>query len=83
MGKKLMITEKLISQLIGYEHKEFVTLSAGRRDLKAIYAEVFISGVHSNKIKDLKPEYKIWAKIFLGCIFHRKVSNSFDYINNE
>lgn len=28
MGKKLMITEKIISQLIGYEHKEVVTIPA-------------------------------------------------------
>lgn len=83
MGKKLMITEKLISQLIGYEHTEFVTTPANRRDMDAICAEVFLSEVHSNKIKDLKPGYKIWARIFLGCFFHRKASNSPDYINNE
>lgn len=31
MGKKLMIIEKLISQLIGYEHTEVVTTPANRR----------------------------------------------------
>lgn len=48
-----------------------------------ICEEVFMSGVHSNKIKDLNPHYKIWAKLFLGCIFHRKITNSPDYINNK
>lgn len=83
MGKKLMITEKLISHLIGYGHTEVVATPASRRDMQAIYSEVFTAGVHSNKIRDLKPAYKIWARIFLGCIFHRKPSNSPDYINNE
>lgn len=83
MGKKPMINEKLISQLIGYEHTGIVATPANRRDMKEICSEVFLSGVHSNKIKDLKHGYKIWAKIFLGCFFHRKVSNSPDYINNE
>lgn len=83
MGKKLMITEKIIKQLIGYEHEEVPYVSAARRDMKEICAEIFVAGVHSNKIKDLKPHYKVWAKIFLGCILHRKVTNSLDYINNE
>lgn len=51
--------------------------------MEEIHAEVFVSGEHSNKIKDLKPHYKIWAKIFIGCIFHRKNTHSPDYINNE
>lgn len=83
MGTKLMITEKLIKHLIGYEHEDVPYTSAARRNMEEISAEVFVSRVHSNKIKDLKPHYKIWAKIFLGCIFHRKITNSPDYINNE
>lgn len=51
--------------------------------METVYSEIFTSGFHSNKIKYLKPPYKIWARIFLGCIFHRKPSNSPDYINNE
>lgn len=83
MGTKFMITEQLIKQLIGYEHEDVHYNPAARRNMDEISAEVFIFGVHSNKIKDLKPHYKIWAKIFLGCIFHRNVTNSPDYINNK
>lgn len=83
MGTKLMITEDLIKQLIGYEHEDVEYVPAARRNMEEISEEVFMSGVHSNKFKDLKPHYKIWAKIFLGCIFHRKTTNSPDYINNE
>jgi len=78
-----MITEKIIKQLIGYEHDEVPYVPAARREMKEICAEIFVSGVHSNKIKDLKPQYKVWAKIFFGCIFHRKVTNSPYYISNE
>lgn len=83
MGTKFMVTELLIKQLIGYEHDNVEYVPPARRNMEEIYAEVFVSGEHSNKIKDLKPHYKIWAKIFIGCIFHRKITNSLDYINNE
>lgn len=82
MGKAIVITEKLICQLIGCDDV-VVTPPASRVNLASVYLEIFTSGFHSNKIRDLKPPYKIWAKIFLGCIFHRKPSNSPDYINNE
>lgn len=38
MGKKLMITKKLISQLIGYGHTEVVATPANRRDMQAVYS---------------------------------------------
>ncbi|KAL5074520.1 hypothetical protein RYX36_013504 [Vicia faba] len=37
----------------------------------------------SNKIKNLKNKYKIWARIFTGCIYHKKDSSSHDYINAD
>lgn len=83
MGTKYMVTEQLIRQLVGYKHEDVDYLPPARRDMEEIYAEVFVFGKHSNKIKDLKPHYKVWAKIFIGCIFHRKNTNSPDYINNE
>lgn len=83
MGKTIMVTEKMISQLIGCEDVVVVTAPASRMDMATIYSEIFIYGFQSNNIRDLKPHYKIWAKIFLGYIFHRKPSNSPDYINNE
>lgn len=83
MGTKFMVTEQLIKQLIGYGHDNVEYIPPARRNMEEMCAEVFLSGEHSNKIKDLKPHYKIWAKIFIGCIFHRKTTNSLDYINNE
>lgn len=83
MGTKFMVTEQLLRKLFGYEHEDVDYLPPSRRDMEEVHAEVFVSGEHSNKIKDLKPHYKIWVNIFIGCIFHKKNTNSPDYINNE
>lgn len=83
MGIKMMITEESIKRIIGYEHENVPYVPAARRDMNTICSEIFIHGLPSNKIKDLKPGYRIWAKIFLGSIFHRKSTNSPDYLNSE
>lgn len=83
IGKTIMVTKKMISQLIRCEDVVVVTAPAIRLNMATICSEIFIYGFQSNKIRDLKPHYNIWAKIFLGCFFHRKPSNSPDYINNE
>lgn len=73
MGKTIMITEDLIRRLIGSEDTDIVNASIGRVDMAKVYSEVFTSGLPSNKIRDMKTHYKIWAKIFMGCIHHRKL----------
>ena len=50
-------------------------------DLNKFSQEIFTFGQLSNKIKDLKDYLRIWAKIILGCINHRKPTSSSDYIN--
>lgn len=44
---------------------------------------IFTYGIHSNKIKDLQPHLRIWARILLRCVHHRKSTNSSDYINGD
>jgi len=83
MGTKFMVTEEMLRKLFGYQHEDVDYLPVARRNLKEVHAEVFTSGQQSNKIKDLKPHYKLWIKILIGCVFHRKNTNSPDYINNE
>lgn len=57
LGKKIVITEKLIAKLIGHDgsgmrcHQMVVKKS----DVIDISKVIFTSGVHSNKIKDLLP----------------------------
>ena len=42
---------------------------------------IFVSGKHSSKVNDLHPKLKAWIRIILGCVHHRKFTNSYDYIN--
>ena len=50
-------------------------------DTALIAREIFTLGLPSSKIRELKDHYRIWAKIILGCINHRKPTSSPDYIN--
>lgn len=54
-----------------------------RYDLIEISKVIFTFGVHSNKMKDLLPHLRIWARILLGCVHHKKPTNSADYINGD
>ena len=83
MGKEISITENVIRKLFGLEGEGEVAIPKDRFDMNIVYAEIFTSGNASTKIKDLKDEYKIWAKIFISCIHHRKESSSPDYINQD
>ena len=83
MGKKIAISEDLIVRLIGHNDGGIHCSDMEEKcsDLTTISREIFTSGQPSNKIKDLKDYFKIWAKIILGCINHRKPTSSPDYIN--
>ena len=83
MGKKIVITEDLIGKLIGYNggRVRCIDMADKCSDLKSIARVIFTSGQPSSKIRDLKDYYRIWARIILGCINHRKPIISPDYIN--
>ena len=83
MGKKIVITEDLIGKLIGYNGDEVRCSDMAEKcsDLKAIARVIFTFRHPSSKIRDLKDYYRIWARIILGCINHRKLTSSSDYIN--
>lgn len=85
IGKKIVITEKLIAKLIRHDGsgKKCLQMVERNFDLIEISKVIFTFGVHSNKIKDLLPHLRIWAKILLGCIHHRKPTNSTYYINGD
>ncbi|XP_058782158.1 uncharacterized protein LOC131656459 [Vicia villosa] len=83
-GQEISITENLIRRLIGLEGCEGASGAIiGRTDWDVVYAEIFKSGKGSTRIKDLKNPYRIWAKILLGCIYHRKATVSPNYINQD
>ena len=83
MGKKIFITEDLISRLIGYNGGGVRCIDMAERcsDVASIAREIFTLGLPSSKIRDLKDHQRIWAKIIMGCINHRKPTSSPDYIN--
>ena len=83
MGKKIVITEDLISKLIGYNGGGVICIDMAERcsDVASIAREIFTHGLPSSKIRDLKDHHRIWARIILGCINHRKPTSSPDYIN--
>ena len=83
IGKKIVIFEDLIAWLIGHDGGAIRCSDMAEKcpDLTTISKEIFTSGKPSNKIKDLKYYFRIWSKIILGCISHRKPISSPDYIN--
>ena len=83
MGKKIVITEDHIARLIGYNGGGIRCIDMAERcsDAAVIEREIFTHGVPSSKIRDLKDQHRIWAKIILGCFNHRKPTSSPDYIN--
>lgn len=85
LGKKIVITKKLIAKLIGHDGsgKRCYYMVERKYDFIEISKVIFTSGFHSNKIKDLQPNLRIWAKILLGCIHHIKPTNYVDYINDD
>ncbi|XP_058733381.1 uncharacterized protein LOC131604990 [Vicia villosa] len=83
-GELFSITENLLRKLFGLEIVEGVSVAViGRTDWNDVYAEIFKSGKESTEIKELKSPYRIWAKILLGCIYHRKATVSSNYANKD
>lgn len=85
MGNKIVITEKLIEKLIRHDGSRVRCnqMVEKRYDLIEISKVILTSRVHSNKMMDLLPHLRIWAKILLGCVHHRKPTNFADYINGD
>ena len=52
-------------------------------DMSRVHADTFTTGQDSTKVRDLKNQYKIWARIIHGCILHRNEISSPDYINAD
>src|SRR4051812_24467765 len=83
MGKQVVITENLISKLLRIEKDGYVGIFEGRPDMELVHGEIYNNGesLKNSKFKQLKEYYQVWAKIFMGCIFHRKPTSSSDYVN--
>ncbi|XP_058784253.1 uncharacterized protein LOC131659026 [Vicia villosa] len=84
LGKEISITENLIRKLLNLQGLGGVTGAIpGRIDWETVYPKIFTSGKGSPNTKDLKTSYRVWAKIILGTINHRKSTVSTTYINQD
>lgn len=82
-GKNIVITEKLIAKLIGNDGSGIRCKLMGetRSDQVEKAKEISTTESHANKIKNHHSKLRIWARILLGCVNHKRLTNSFDYIN--
>ncbi|XP_058751358.1 uncharacterized protein LOC131624436 [Vicia villosa] len=83
-GELFSTTENLLRKLFGLETVEGVSGAVpGRIEWEVVYEEIFKNDVESTEIKELKPSYRILAKILLGCIYHKKATVSSNYVSKN
>lgn len=84
-GNKIVISEKLVAKLIGYDGSGIICEQMVEKEFKLtkISKEIFVSGKHSSKIKDLHHKLRVWDQLLMGCIHHKRLINSSDYINSD
>src|ERR1044072_1222322 len=90
LGKRIIITEKTIAQLLGPNHREGIRIN-GRENKSKFISTVVNKMIFTDfdpakspsdyKPKTLKPKIRIWHRILLGCINPRALTFSSDYIN--
>ncbi|XP_058784407.1 uncharacterized protein LOC131659199 [Vicia villosa] len=83
-GEEISITKNLLRKLFGLEIVEGASRAIiGRTDWNVVYTEIFKDGKEPTVIKELKDSYRVWAKILLGCMYHRKATVSSNYVNKD
>src|ERR1044072_9088430 len=88
VGKRIIITEKTIAQLLGLTHlagkriygKENKSSFVRKTIDKELFSD-FDPQKKEYKVKTLFPKLRIWHKVILGCINPRPSTSSSDYIN--
>lgn len=94
LGKKIIISKKSITALLGIERvkgKRVSNTSYNSKFLKKkVIPTIFIrnegnmsKGTSCYKNRELDDKYRIWVKIILGCIHPRNASSSVDYVNSD
>src|ERR1044072_8396621 len=91
LGRKIIITEESIGKLLGLDHMEGKRFHVKDTDLRDDMINFLHSELYTDfslgkekkeyKVKTLKPKYRAWHKIILGCINPRPPTNSADHIN--
>src|ERR1044072_8578145 len=91
LGRKIIITEESIGKLLGLNHMEGNKFHVQDNDMNDKMVSFLHSKIYTDfspekkkkeyKVKTLKPKYRAWHKIILGCINPRPPTNSADHIN--
>lgn len=56
---------------------------ANKNKIEEIARVIFLDGNPSSNAKNLHKHLRVWFKILLGCIHHKPLSSSVDYINTN
>src|ERR1044072_3672925 len=93
LGRRIVITEQSIAQLLGLGHLQGLRAHVKDNDLTDGMSNFLHKELYSDyapekpkkkyKIKTLPPNLRVWHKIILGCLNPRPPSNSADYINTN
>src|ERR1044072_7079024 len=89
LGKKVVITEKLIARLLELNHREGKVIAGKEKDMSDEERNVLNSYLYKGYKKDefvyplksLRPPLRAWFRIIISCITPRPSGNSADYIN--
>ena len=91
LGKRIIITEKTIAQLLGLTHLEGLRVHGKEKDMSTAARNFLNKELYTDyspektdyKLKTLHPKLRTWHRIILGCINPRPSTNSADYINTN
>src|ERR1044072_4946405 len=91
LGRKIVISEKSITKLLGLPHLQGLRVHGRESDLPARAVNFVHNEIYGDyapekpkkayKVKTLQPKSRAWHKIFLGCLNPRPHSSSADFIN--
>jgi len=91
LGRKVVITEKSIAELLGLPHRQGLRVHGKESSLPAEAINLMYQEIYSDyspekpkksyTVKTLQPKSRAWHKIFLGCLNPRPHSSSADFIN--
>src|ERR1044072_5603903 len=89
LGRKVVVTEKLIARLLQLNHREGIVIAGKEKDMSDTDRNVLISylykgfekNVFSYPLKSLRPPLRAWFRIIMSCITPRPSGNAADYVN--
>src|SRR4051812_19525139 len=82
-GKFVVVTEDILRMMFDLRNAEGAFEIDQRADWQDVLSTLYTNANKTKSVKDMRHLYKIWTKILLGCIYHRKSTHVADFVNNE